>query len=89
MIFAGYAGGYGLMVVIDHGDDLQTAYAHLSALRASKRESVRSGEVIGRVGTTGSSTGNHLHLEVRLASGTTDPAAWLRQRGLRLAGVPT
>lgn len=75
---AGYQGGYGLMVEIDHGKGLVTRYGHLSAIEAKPGDEVRPGEVIGRVGTTGRSTGPHLHYEVRVAGEATDPMRYLR-----------
>lgn len=65
VIFAGWdTGGYGLQVEIDHGDGLVTKYAHLSRLQARVADSVRRGQVIGFVGSTGYSIGPHLHYEV-------------------------
>lgn len=61
----GYNGGYGNYVVMSHPNGTQTLYAHMSKLGTSAGENVAQGEVIGFVGTTGRSTGNHLHLEVR------------------------
>jgi murein DD-endopeptidase MepM/ murein hydrolase activator NlpD len=81
--FAGSAGGYGNLVVVDHGQ-VETAYAHLSVISATVGDRVSAGAVVGRVGSTGYSTGNHLHFEVRLPAGTTDPVPWLRQRGIRI-----
>lgn len=64
--YAGNAGdGYGNYVVISHGNGVQTVYAHCSKLLVSKGQQVSQGEVIAKVGSTGNSTGNHLHLEVR------------------------
>lgn len=64
--YAGNANdGYGNYVVISHGNGVQTMYAHCSALLVSKGQQVSQGEVIAKVGSTGNSTGNHLHLEVR------------------------
>jgi murein DD-endopeptidase MepM/ murein hydrolase activator NlpD len=85
---AGYQGGYGLMVEIDHGHGLVTRYGHLSAIEAKAGENVRPGDVIGRVGTTGRSTGPHLHYEVRVAGEATDPMRYLRA-GNELDGVGT
>ena len=66
VIFAGYKGSYGNMIVIDHGNGVQTYYGHASKLYVTAGESVAQGEAIGAVGSTGNSTGPHLHLEVRV-----------------------
>ena len=65
VIFAGRNGGFGLMVLIDHGGGYSTLYAHASVLLVSEGQQVRQGDRIARVGSTGSSTGNHLHFEIR------------------------
>jgi murein DD-endopeptidase MepM/ murein hydrolase activator NlpD len=75
VIFSGWMGGYGNLVVIDHGNGLATAYAHQSAIYASG--AVSQGQTIGAVGTTGSSTGCHLHFEVRVNGGAVDPMGYL------------
>ncbi len=62
---SGYNGGYGTLVVIKHSNGTETRYAHMSKLGTSAGKQVSQGEVIGYVGTTGHSTGNHLHYEVR------------------------
>ena len=62
---AGANWSYGNFVVIDHGDGTTTLYAHMSSRAVSEGGMVTQGQTIGYVGTTGSSTGNHLHLEVR------------------------
>lgn len=64
--FSGYKGSYGNMIVISHGNGVQTYYAHCSALYVSAGASVSQGQVIAAVGSTGNSTGPHLHLEVRV-----------------------
>lgn len=64
VIFAGYSGGYGNVVKISHGNGIQTYYAHCSKLYVSKGDKVSAGDKIAAVGSTGNSTGNHLHFEV-------------------------
>lgn len=64
--FAGWKGSYGNMIVVDHGSGIQTYYAHCTSLTASVGEYVNQGETIATVGSTGNSTGPHLHLEVRI-----------------------
>lgn len=67
IVFAGWAtGGYGFMVMIDHGNGYQTVYAHLSAVGVGCGQSVYQGGYIGAIGSTGNSTGSHLHFEVRV-----------------------
>lgn len=85
---ASYQGGYGLMVEIDHGKGLVTRYGHLSAIETNVGEIVQPGDVVGRVGTTGRSTGPHLHYEVRVAGEATDPMRYLRA-GEELDGAST
>jgi murein DD-endopeptidase MepM/ murein hydrolase activator NlpD len=76
VIYAGYMGGYGNIVIIDHGDGLSTAYAHQSAIYVGSG-SVSQGTVIGAVGSTGNSTGPHLHFEVRVNGSAVDPMGYL------------
>ncbi len=64
--FSGYKGSYGNMLVISHGNGVQTYYGHCSKLYVSAGTQVSQGEIIGAVGSTGNSTGPHLHLEVRV-----------------------
>ncbi len=74
VVFAGWAnGGYGNMVMIDHGNGYQTLYAHLSSVSAGCGQSVYTGTYIGAVGSTGNSTGPHLHFEVRYMGGFINP----------------
>jgi murein DD-endopeptidase MepM/ murein hydrolase activator NlpD len=77
VIVAGPQGGYGNLVVVDHGGGLSTAYAHLSSIAVSSGQSVGQGTVVGGMGTTGSSTGVHLHFEVRVNGGAVDPLGYL------------
>ena len=62
--FSGYSGGYGNVVKVSHGNGIMTYYAHCSALYVKKGQTVTAGDVIAAVGSTGNSTGNHLHFEV-------------------------
>ncbi|MCS1352320.1 M23 family metallopeptidase [Mechercharimyces sp. CAU 1602] len=74
---AGYSGGYGNLVVVDHGGGWVTYYAHLSKLIVSKGQRLGRGEALGYMGTTGDSTGVHLHLEVRKHDNPIDPLSVL------------
>lgn len=84
IIFASWDGSYGLKIAIQHFDGTVTWYGHLSsALRTSGE--VQAGDVIGRVGSTGNSTGPHLHLEVRPGDGSpVPPLPWLRAHGVHV-----
>lgn len=62
---AGWAAGYGLMVTVDHGGGIETRYAHLSSVAVGPGQRLGKGDLIGQVGSTGRSTGPHLHYEVR------------------------
>jgi murein DD-endopeptidase MepM/ murein hydrolase activator NlpD len=77
VIMAAYNGGYGLCVIIDHGGGLTTLYAHQSRMTVGSGESVSQGEVIGYVGTTGNSTGAHLHFETRMGGSAQNPMRYL------------
>ncbi|MPZ74184.1 MAG: peptidoglycan DD-metalloendopeptidase family protein, partial [Nitriliruptorales bacterium] len=73
VVSADSRGGYGNTVVIDHGGGMATLYAHQSSMSVSAGQSVSRGQVIGAVGSTGYSTGPHLHFEVRVNGATRDP----------------
>ncbi|HEY8533609.1 MAG TPA: M23 family metallopeptidase [Micromonospora sp.] len=81
VVWAGWNGGYGNFTCISHGryngQWLSTCYAHQSAINVQVGQQVRAGQVIGRVGTTGASTGYHLHFEVRLNGTPVQPLNWL------------
>jgi murein DD-endopeptidase MepM/ murein hydrolase activator NlpD len=77
VIYAGWLGGYGNLLVIDHGDGLATAYAHNSSLPIGVGTSVAQGQVISISGSTGNSSGPHVHFEVRVNGTAVDPLAYL------------
>jgi murein DD-endopeptidase MepM/ murein hydrolase activator NlpD len=77
VVMAGANGGYGNWTLVDHGGGLATGYAHQSSIGVSTGQRVSRGQVIGRVGSTGASTGPHLHFEVRVNGNPVDPMAWL------------
>ncbi len=78
VVMAEYNGGYGNMVEIDHGHGIATRYAHLSQIQVSDGQQVSAGAIIGRVGSTGRSTGPHLHYETRIDGDAVDPQRFLR-----------
>lgn len=75
---SGWAGGYGNLIEIEHGNGVSTRYGHLSRRLVNEGDSVPAGAIIGFVGSTGRSTGNHLHYEIRLAGRSIDPQSSLR-----------
>lgn len=87
VVSSGWAGSFGYQVVIRHSDGRYTQYAHLSAISVKSGQSVGGGQRIGRSGSTGNSTGPHLHFEVRTGPGfgsDIDPVAYLRAGGVGL-----
>lgn len=74
---AGYSGNYGYCVLIDHGNGIQTRYAHASALCVKKGQTVSQGDMVAAVGSTGQSTGNHLHFEVIINGVRVNPAKYI------------
>ena len=77
VIYAGWLGGYGNLIVVDHGNGLSTAYAHASSLLVGVGQSVSQGETVSLVGSTGNSSGPHLHFEVRVNGQAVDPLLYL------------
>jgi hypothetical protein len=84
VVSSGWAGGYGRMVEVDHGNGLATRYGHLSEINVKVGDSIKIGQVIGAVGSTGRSTGPHLHYETRIDGEAVDPQKFLRA-GVRLS----
>jgi murein DD-endopeptidase MepM/ murein hydrolase activator NlpD len=78
VVLAEYSGGYGNMVEIDHGHGITTRYAHLSRIHVSVGQQVGVGSIVGQVGSTGRSTGPHLHYETRVDGDAVDPQRFLR-----------
>jgi murein DD-endopeptidase MepM/ murein hydrolase activator NlpD len=86
VVSAGWSGGYGKMVEIDHGNGLSTRYGHLSSIEVEEGQTIRIGQVVGRIGSTGRSTGPHLHYETRIDGEAVDPQKFLRA-AIRLGGL--
>ncbi|MFE3858489.1 transglycosylase family protein [Streptomyces griseorubiginosus] len=87
VVASGWGGSFGYQVVVRHGDGRYTQYAHLSAISVKSGQTVGAGQRIGRSGSTGNSTGPHLHFEVRTGPGfgsDIDPVAYLRAGGVRI-----
>jgi murein DD-endopeptidase MepM/ murein hydrolase activator NlpD len=84
VVNSGWSGGYGRMVEIDHGNGLSTRYGHLSQIDVKVGDFIKIGQVIGEVGSTGRSTGPHLHYETRIDGEAVDPQKFLRA-GVRLS----
>lgn len=79
VLFDGWLRGYGQVVILDHGQNYTTVYAHLSSTSVEEGKTVKAGAVIGRVGKTGNATGYHLHFEVRVGSTVKNPLDYLKR----------
>ncbi|MBQ4419512.1 MAG: M23 family metallopeptidase, partial [Synergistaceae bacterium] len=78
VVYSGWMGGYGKVLVIEHNNGQSTLYAHCSTLLVKQGESVSQSENVARVGTTGQSTGPHLHFEVRVSNSPVNPLKYLK-----------
>lgn len=78
ILYTGWLRGYGQVVIVDHGANLTTVYAHMSKIETTEGAKVKRGELIGRVGSTGVSTGNHLHFETRVNGEAVNPMRYLK-----------
>ncbi len=87
VVSAGWNAGYGRIVVIRHPGGLSTAYAHMSAVTVARGRPVAQGDVVGRRGSTGHSTGPHLHFETRVHGQAVDPAPYLRHAAAARGGA--
>jgi murein DD-endopeptidase MepM/ murein hydrolase activator NlpD len=83
--YAGWGSGYGREVMLDHGHTIMTLYAHMSAIAVLPGESVTRGQIIGYVGTSGHSTGPHLHYEVRIHDAPVNPHRYMRETMAQMA----
>jgi septal ring factor EnvC (AmiA/AmiB activator) len=81
VVYTGWFKGYGNLIILDHGNDFYTLYAHAAEIQVSEGDDVRQGQAIGTVGDTGSLAGPRLYFEVRYQGRPQDPAEWLRRRG--------
>ena len=84
---ADWFSSYGLYVALAHGGDIETRYGHMSRLNVAAGEHVHKGDIIGYVGTTGRSTGPHLHYEVRIAGEAVNPLPYLQSGAVAPAGT--
>lgn len=75
--FTGVSGGYGNLVIVEHGNGVKTYYGHCSSISAYVGQQVKAGDVIAKVGSTGNSTGNHLHFEIRLNDKQINPEGYI------------
>jgi murein hydrolase activator len=81
VLYTGWFRGYGNLIIVDHGSEYYTLYAHVADMKVAEGDDVKQGQVIGTVGDTGSLQGPRLYFEVRYQGKPQDPAQWLRPRG--------
>jgi murein DD-endopeptidase MepM/ murein hydrolase activator NlpD len=86
---AGADGGYGNLVELDHGNGLSTRYAHMSVILVSEGQMVQAGQIVGRIGMTGRTTGPHLHYETRIDGEPVDPIRFLRAGNKLFSAIPS
>lgn len=77
VIYAGWKSGYGYCVIVDHGGNLSSLYAHMSSINVSVGEKIYKGKTVGKVGSTGTSTGNHLHFEIQKLGNEINPSSYI------------
>jgi len=87
VVFAGWRNGYGKTIIVDHGDGIHTLYAHLSRIVVSRGQRVGQGAVLGSTGTTGHTSGPHLHYEILVNGRPVDPAPYLAAPGVERASA--
>ncbi|MCD6420388.1 MAG: M23 family metallopeptidase, partial [Synergistetes bacterium] len=79
-MYVGWIAGFGRVLILDHGGGLSTVYAHLSSIVVRVGQRIKVGQIIAYTGTSGLSTGPHLHFEVRVNGKPVNPLVWLRRR---------
>jgi murein DD-endopeptidase MepM/ murein hydrolase activator NlpD len=84
VVYTGWSGGYGSLIRVRHANGVESWYAHLSTIDVNVGDDVRAGDQLGAVGSTGNSTGPHLHLEIRVDDQPVDPMPWLARKGVNL-----
>ncbi len=87
VVRAGWWAGYGKVVVVDHGNGMETRYGHMTRFHVKEGDVVRQGQVIGGMGSTGRSTGTHLHFEIRLDGRPIDPQPFIELASFGLKGL--
>lgn len=86
--FAEWSGQYGQLVIVEHGNGMQTYYAHLSRFEVISGQEIRRGDLVGKSGSTGKSTAPHLHYEVRIGGTPVNPYPYLAQSAVSLSAKP-